>query len=268
MDNLVSKSTQWRETEKKLIQKKLITSNEMKEWRSPLKHTYEKILDLHERNWNGIWFRIVRNFFWSAIAGKFDVVVGNPPWVRWSKLPELYRERIKPTCDHYGIFSKTKFHGGNELDISGMITYTVADKWLKDEDGILAFVITQTHFQSPSSAGFRSFYIGNNQIIQPVGIDDLKALKPFPDAANKTAIFIAKKCKGNTIKYPIPYAIWEAAKGNKKQSLLTSQNKKLLIQLTLISVRQPLLREVIHHGLLHRKVVLKHLKDHWCKHLG
>ncbi len=140
----------------------------------------------------------------------------NPPWVRWSKLPELYRERIKPTCDHYGIFSKTKFHGGNELDISGMITYTVADKWLKDEDGILAFVITQTHFQSPSSAGFRSFYIGNNQIIQPVGIDDLKALKPFPDAANKTAIFIAKKCKGNTIKYPIPYAIWEAAKGNKK----------------------------------------------------
>ncbi|WP_198263906.1 hypothetical protein [sulfur-oxidizing endosymbiont of Gigantopelta aegis] len=43
----------------------------MKEWRSPLKHTYEKILDLHERNWNGIWFRIVRNFFWSAIAGKF-----------------------------------------------------------------------------------------------------------------------------------------------------------------------------------------------------
>ncbi|WP_214660566.1 Eco57I restriction-modification methylase domain-containing protein [sulfur-oxidizing endosymbiont of Gigantopelta aegis] len=195
MDNLVSKSTQWRETEKKLIQKKLITSNEMKEWRSPLKHTYEKILDLHERNWNGIWFRIVRNFFWSAIAGKFDVVVGNPPWVRWSKLPELYRERIKPTCDHYGIFSKTKFHGGNELDISGMITYTVADKWLKDEDGILAFVITQTHFQSPSSAGFRSFYIGNNQIIQPVGIDDLKALKPFPDAANKTAIFIAKNAK-------------------------------------------------------------------------
>ncbi|WP_198262815.1 Eco57I restriction-modification methylase domain-containing protein [sulfur-oxidizing endosymbiont of Gigantopelta aegis] len=177
MDNLVSKSTQWRETEKKLIQKKLITSNEMKEWRSPLKHTYEKILDLHERNWNGIWFRIVRNFFWSAIAGKFDVVVGNPPWVRWSKLPELYRERIKPTCDHYGIFSKTKFHGGNELDISGMITYTVADKWLKDEDGILAFVITQTHFQSPSSAGFRSFYIGNNQIIQPVGIDDLKSFK-------------------------------------------------------------------------------------------
>ncbi|WP_198263619.1 hypothetical protein [sulfur-oxidizing endosymbiont of Gigantopelta aegis] len=42
MDNLVSKSTQWRETEKKINTKKLITSNEMKEWRSPLKHTYEK----------------------------------------------------------------------------------------------------------------------------------------------------------------------------------------------------------------------------------
>src|SRR5690606_30702185 len=66
---------------------------------------------------NGIWFRIVRNFFWSAVAGEFDVVVGNPPWVRWSNLPEMYRERIKPTCEQYAIFSATPFHGGNRGSI-------------------------------------------------------------------------------------------------------------------------------------------------------
>lgn len=140
----------------------------------------------------------MRNFFWSATAGQFDLVVGNPPWVRWSKLPDLYRARVKPTCEHYGIFSKTKRHGGNELDISAMITYTVADKWLK-LDAILAFVITGTLFKNPSSAGFRTFQIDANNTessyLQPISIDDLKALKPFPDAANHTCIAIFKKSK-------------------------------------------------------------------------
>ncbi|TOG85781.1 hypothetical protein, partial [Vibrio parahaemolyticus] len=87
-----------------------------------------------------------------------------PPWVRWSALPTDYREKIKSTCEEYEIFSETKFHGGNELDISGMITYTTSDKWLK-YNGRLVFVITQTHFQSPSSQGFRSFKINEKAFL-------------------------------------------------------------------------------------------------------
>ena len=120
----------------------LLSAEESIEWESPLKETYNQVLDLHRKNWNGIWFRIVRNFFWSATAGEFDLVIGNPPWVRWSKLPEAYRVGVKPTCENYDIFSDTPFHGGNELDISAMITYTTADKWLK-LSGRTAFVITQ-----------------------------------------------------------------------------------------------------------------------------
>ncbi|MDC5500580.1 hypothetical protein OHX04_19485, partial [Acinetobacter baumannii] len=180
-------------------------------WLNPLGHTYNQVFDLHKKNWNGIWFKIVRNFFWSATAGQFDVVIGNPPWVRWSKLPELYRHRVKPTCEHYGIFSKTKRHGGNELDISAMITYTVADKWLK-ENATLAFVITGTLFKNPSSAGFRTFQIDgkniNSDYLQITSIDDLKNLKPFPDASNHTCIAIFTKVKSKPI-YPVPYNIWE-----------------------------------------------------------
>ena len=71
-----------------------ITVEERESWESILSSTYARVLDLHRRNWNGIWFRIVRNYFWSSTAGEFDVIVGNPPWVRWSKLPELYRNRV------------------------------------------------------------------------------------------------------------------------------------------------------------------------------
>jgi|GEM_PF-398244 len=185
-----------------ILDKKQITA-----WKPQLQQTYEQVFALHRRNWNGIWFKIVRNFFWSATAGKFDAIVGNPPWVRWSNLPNTYRERAKPTCEKYEIFSDTKFHGGNELDISAIITYTTADKWLV-ANGKLVFLITQTVFQSPSSQGFRRFRINNNDRLIPLSVDDMKELKPFPDAANKTALALFTKNAHSTASYPLSYHIW------------------------------------------------------------
>lgn len=193
----------------------LMSATEADDWRVPLKYTYDQILNLHRLQWNGIWFRVVRNFFWSATAGHFDCIVGNPPWVRWSKLPDAYRERVKPTCERYGIFSKNKRHGGNELDISAMITYTTSDKWLKP-NGRLAFVITGTIFKNPSSAGFRHFKLEPSNVkslhLAPIGVDDMKALKPFADAANHTSVAVFDKTKKPGT-YPVPYRLWYSAPG-------------------------------------------------------
>lgn len=211
MGESVEESLAYKLCAQRLAIRGTLTPEELQSWQSPLQSTYDQVLSLHQKSWNGIWFRIVRNFFWSATAGQFDFVVGNPPWVRWSKLPAEYRERAKPTCEQYDIFSDTPHHGGNELDISGMITYTTADKWLKP-GGLLTFVITQTHFQSPSSQGFRKFRIDKTNRLVPLGVDDLKALKPFPDAANKTSIARFKKTS-QAPKYPVPYNLWNAAPG-------------------------------------------------------
>ncbi|WP_191559170.1 Eco57I restriction-modification methylase domain-containing protein [Brevundimonas aurantiaca] len=213
MHAAVQQEDEYEIVEQQLVSLGLLSSVDASEWRAALASTYEQILKLHRQAWNGIWFRVVRNFFWSAVAGKFDVIVGNPPWVRWSNLPEEYRDRIKPTCERYTIFSETPYHGGNELDISGMITYTVADKWLKN-GGALVFVITQTHFQSPSSQGFRSFRIDHEANLVPEMVDDLKLLKPFPKVANKTAIVRMRKVGSQTLaSYPVPYVVWEKNAG-------------------------------------------------------
>ncbi|GAA2890973.1 hypothetical protein GGQ99_005162 [Aminobacter niigataensis] len=214
MGELVETDAEYPACAKALSTRGIVTPENLKLWVKPLKATYDQVLELHRQNWNGIWFRIVRNFFWSATAGEFDVIVGNPPWVRWSKLPDTYRERVKPTCEQYTIFSETPHHGGNELDISGMITYTTADKWLKS-GGTMVFVITQTHFQTPSSQGFRRFRINSQYRLAPVSVDDLKALKPFPGAANKTAIAVFRKGP-RAPKYPVPYHLWTAAKGSSR----------------------------------------------------
>lgn len=213
MAEAVHGEQEYSHVENLLQNKRLISKQEALTWHDALGTTYDQILDLHRNAWNGIWFRIVRNFFWSAVAGQFDVIIGNPPWVRWSNLPEQYRDRIKPTCERYTIFSETPYHGGNELDISGMITYTVGDKWLK-QGGTLVFVITQTHFQSPSSQGFRSFRIDKKANLIPENVDDLKLLKPFPKVANKTAIMRLRKVKAEELpKYPVPYTVWEKKSG-------------------------------------------------------
>lgn len=227
MEECIENNFEYDQVKARLIKKSLASIPDLNTWEKDLSTTYNRILELHRLNWNGIWLRIVRNFFWSATAGEFDLVIGNPPWVRWSSLPELYRERIKPTCKEYKVFSDSPYHGGNELDISGMITYTTADKWLK-ENGKLVFVITQTHFQAPSSQGFRSFTINEEYRLVPKHVDDLKELKPFADAANKTAIVQFQKQKDSVITYPLPYTVWTNQKGYTKTLPETLSKKEIL----------------------------------------
>ena len=127
---------------------------------------------------------------------------------------ENNRSRVTPTCRRYDIFSNTPFYGGNELDISGLITYTVSDKWLKT-GGQLIFLLTQTHFQSASSEGFRRFCIDGQNYLTPIEVEDLKELKPFSGAANKTVIFVAQKGE-NRPTFPINYTIWKSIYGLSK----------------------------------------------------
>lgn len=57
-----------------LVRAQLLSAEEAEAWEEPLRKTYDQVLALHRENWNGIWFRIVRNFFWSATAGQFDAI--------------------------------------------------------------------------------------------------------------------------------------------------------------------------------------------------
>lgn len=147
-----------------------------------------------------------------APAERFDVVVGNPPWVKWSALPDDYRERVGPICERYGILPTSGYHGGSELDVSGLVTYAVADLRLR-RGGVLAFVITQTHFQSQSSRGFRRFCIGDHALAD-IEVDDLKALKPFPDATTRAAVLRFEKRRGAGPQYPVVYRVWRPHKSS------------------------------------------------------
>jgi len=174
--------------------------------RHGLQEFYRQIWGLDEQEWNKIWCRIINNRFAAVVVGEFDFVVGNPPWVVWSNLPGSYRDAVKHVCDRYDIFSDDAWVGGIESDISTVMTFAAADRWLRI-GGFLGFVITQSVFKTKSAQGFRRFAIPGGAPLKVFHVDDMVALRPFEDAANRTATLFLKK--GEATAYPVPYLVWK-----------------------------------------------------------
>ncbi|MHA1732140.1 MAG: Eco57I restriction-modification methylase domain-containing protein [Promethearchaeota archaeon] len=145
------------------------------------------------------------------LRGKFDFVLGNPPWVGWESLDRDYRERQKPLWEEYGLFvldGMSSMLGGGRKDLSMLFTYVAADRFLKT-GGRLTFLITSTVFRSKAGGGFRRFLIRGVQHAL-VDLQDFKSLQPFEGATTQTALFtIVKGCRPE---FPVEGRVWSAAR--------------------------------------------------------
>jgi hypothetical protein len=177
---------------------------------------YKDILELEKQNRNGIWARFLKNAFAPMTAGKFDFVVGNPPWIRWGYLSKEYRQTTLKLWQSYRLFSSksARILSGSETDFSMLFVYASADYYLEDK-AKLGFLITQEVFKAKGAGeGFRRFQLGEKQHLKVLKAHDLVTVQPFEGAANKTAAIILTK--GNKTKYPVPYVIWSKKKGTGK----------------------------------------------------
>ena len=114
----------------------------------------QQLVDLENRGWNGIWARILSNFFTTACLGRFSVIIGNPPWIDWKNLPEGYRNRIKAMCIERGLFSGAGLTGGINLNICALIAHVAMTNWL-DKNGRLAFLMPRELANQASYQGWR-----------------------------------------------------------------------------------------------------------------
>jgi SAM-dependent methyltransferase len=193
---------------------------------------YEQLLSLEEQGINGIWARIIKNAFAPLFQGKFDYVVGNPPWINWESLPDEYRIEIAPLWADHNLFPHKGFDailGKSKDDISVLMTYISIDKYLKDK-GLLGFLITQSVFKTVGGGkGFRRFKLGDGTPLRILGVDDMASIKPFEGASNRTSAFVLEK--NNITKYPINYNFWYKPDGGiiipEKVSLNTIISEKI-----------------------------------------
>jgi SAM-dependent methyltransferase len=204
-----------------------------------VKNFYTQILELEKQGKNGIWVRLLKNTFAPVAAGKFDFVVGNPPWVRWDYLSQDYRNATLQLWKDYGLFSLRGFQsrlGGGKKDLSMLFVYVSADYYLKN-GGKLGFLITQEVFKSKGAGeGFRRFQIGDREYLKVLKAHDLATIQPFEGATNKTALIVLKK--GEKTKYPVPYILWTKKRGvgriptniPLKDAIVFLQKKKLVAE--------------------------------------
>jgi hypothetical protein len=145
----------------------------------------KKLVDLQRNKWNGIWARIISNFLTTSNLGRFDVIVGNPPWIDWKNLPQGYRERIKQLCIDRRLFSGDGRTGGINLNVCALISNVAAQNWL-NEDGTIGFLMPENLIFQQSYEGFRKFHLdGNRRLYFQRLVDWNKAGKPFAPVGHR-----------------------------------------------------------------------------------
>lgn len=151
------------------------------------------LVDLERRKWDGIWARIITNYLTTANLGKFDIIVGNPPWVDWKSLPSGYRDKIKSLCISRNLFSGDKVTGGINLNICALISNVVAENWLTDS-GILGFLMPEPLISQQSYEGFRNMYLSDDSRLYFKKFTNwTKAGHPFKPVTQKFLTFYMTK---------------------------------------------------------------------------
>lgn len=180
-------------------------------------------------NWNGIWARIVTNYLTTSNIGKFDVVVGNPPWVDWKNLPSVYRDKIKSLPITKSIFSGDGQTGGINLNIAALITNVVATNWLA-EDGVLGMLMPDTILVQRSYEGYRNLLLGDNSRAYFQKIQDWsKAGKPFYPVSQKFYTYFISR-KSQDYKVGIPVIRYSKKAGVNTADELIDVNNDLLVE--------------------------------------
>ncbi|WP_304426871.1 N-6 DNA methylase [uncultured Adlercreutzia sp.] len=116
----------------------------------------ETLVDLHKERWDGIWVRIVSNFMLSSRSSNADLIVGNPPWVKWEYLPTAYAEKLKRVCFDRHMFSGQSYMGAISLNVCAAIANMTASMWLK-KGGVQALLMPKNLLTQDSYEGFRRF---------------------------------------------------------------------------------------------------------------
>lgn len=198
------------------------------EWRNVttvLTALYEYMSRLHREGRDEVWAHIIENRFAPVFVEKFDLVIGNPPWVSWTRLPEIWRRRAESVWRTYGLWEQPEEPGAPSpkslptSDIAALVTAVALERYLREE-GILAFVVPKALVQAdPGNRAFRQYHLRSREadveaIARTVDVafallrvDDFSSVKPFsPDAANEPIVLIAQRDR--QARFPIPGRRW------------------------------------------------------------
>lgn len=201
------------ETVVKALWTKFVQGTMSDEDMQSFEETVAALVELHRKQWDGIWCPILADRFLAGALPKVSHIVGNPPWVKWGNLPTEYADFIKQRCRSNGVFSDDKWYGGIQSDISTVITFECLAKWLKPR-GTLAFLITGSVITTRSSQGFRRMQYRAGSQASFVKVEDFNAIRPFEGVSNHPILIVLSN--GKRGQFPVPYRVWQSPNRGRK----------------------------------------------------
>jgi hypothetical protein len=184
---------------------------------------WERIRSLHDEGRDGIWARVIENAFAPILIGEFDVVVGNPPWLAWPKLPERWRSSAEPLWKRYGLWNVPLSPGERRKrfaqfnDIAVLVFATALGRYAK-KDGWVGFLVPDILVMGdPGARAFRKFHLSSDAddadqdatdvSFRIVSSDQWAEVGPFgADAANRPIFLVAHRDSIHT--FPVPTVRW------------------------------------------------------------
>ncbi len=131
-------------------------------------------------DWDAYFRKIVEE------EGGFDVIIGNPPYVRIQTLPK----------DQVAFFSKNFVSATGNYDIYAL--FVERGLQLLKPGGILGFILPHKFFQAAYGQGLRKLIAEKNALMEVVNFRDNQI---FEQASTYTCLFFLQKGKDRTFKY-------------------------------------------------------------------
>lgn len=140
---------------------------------------------------------------------RYDLLVGNPPWLGWERLALEYRQETRALWEEFGLFTlsgKDARYGGGKKELAALVAHLCVARYL-NPDGVFGFVLPRPLFQAGSSgAGFRLFGKGKPWEFAPLEIDDLSNFRLFEYVTTKPVVFFG--APNSPARYPFPVRRW------------------------------------------------------------
>ncbi|WP_256391341.1 N-6 DNA methylase [Natronoarchaeum rubrum] len=140
---------------------------------------------------------------------RVDHLVGNPPWITWSDLPDAvrtaWRDGPAERLDLAPGDGKTALLGHANDDVSVPFVLTCADRYLA-ADGDAAFVLKRTIAKGPAGRRLRAQRLDGDPL-RVRRVHDFADLRPFGDGVRAGAAIFALSA-GESASTPIPVTAW------------------------------------------------------------
>jgi len=118
--------------------------------------------------------------------GRFDLVVGNLPWINVSALPPGRREAVKDVARRLGVLPPGP--AANKMDVSIPLFAVVLTR-LTDSGGVVALMVPVSIFRGVHGAKWRGL-LAQHELAE---VWDLTGVKPFEDADNQPGIVLLRR---------------------------------------------------------------------------